>query len=194
MFGRKKLNQTELQAEILQTQVELRRLHDRFEYMLERELREAKKQRTGGVSRPSNYDRIKVIYHLLQVTDNAYHEARSISDTDQLSRVTNDLSAALGKLNALSGQTQQVDAGKMGREVRKLERGEALRTDEVRTAGAALEKTAAAEAQVPFEQALEQMLERETVRAQTVPGGDTLSSDEELDELNRKLNAMIDAL
>lgn len=195
MFGRKKPNQTERQAQILQSQVEFRRLHDRFEYMLERELREANRQRAAGTQRPSNYDRIKVIYQLLKVTDSAYQETRSISNTDQLTRVTNDLAAALQKLNALSADSEQVNAGRVRREIRHMERGEQLRQDEVRATDAVLSRSKAAESEQPFESVLERMLAEQ--KQETVPASGSpayLSSDDELDELNRKLNEMIYSL
>lgn len=194
MFGRKKSSQTERQAQILQSQVEFRRLHDRFEYMLEHEIREANRQRDAGVQRPSNYDRIKVIYQLLKVTDSAYQEARSISDTDQLTRVTNDLAGALRKLNALSAESEQLNAGSVRREVRRMERGEEQRQEDTRTAGDVLGQTRAAESEVPFELMLERMLADQKSEAADKGGTGCLASDDELDELNRKLNEMIDSL
>ena len=75
-----------------------------------------------------------------------------------------------------------------------MERVEQLRQDEVLATDAVLSLSKAAEAEQPFEEVLEQMLAEQ--KSEPVPQGGTvhLSSDDELDELNRKLNEMIDSL
>ena len=187
MLGRKKtLDQNELKSRLFQTQIELRRLHERFEQLMEQELREARRQRSAGEGRPANYERIKLIYRLLQVTEKAYQQTKAIQTTDQLNRLTNELSAVLGQLNGLSAASPSPKSGQIRRQMERMDR-QAQRREEALTSMAG--GLNAGGTDFDLERLEGEGLEREEPRERNA-----LSGDEELERMNKKLSALIDQL
>lgn len=116
MFGRKKtVSKEELQTQIFQNKVELRRLLDKYETMLQRELRIAQGEKAAGIARPSNYERIKTIAALMATTQSAYQDMDNISTTDELNRTTNELAKVLKNVNAIAGSSQRANVGGLNR-------------------------------------------------------------------------------
>ena len=103
LFRKKKTaNKAELDLHIFQTKVELRRLQEKYQTMLERELRLARQEKAAGAAQPGNRQRIKTVYYLLQTTDAAYQSLDDISTADELNRTTNALTAALQQVDQLA--------------------------------------------------------------------------------------------
>ncbi len=118
-------NQEELALKVFQTKVELRRILEKYETMLERELRMARTQKASGVQRPANYERIRTIAGLVTTTRTAYEELDAISTTDELNRTTDELNAALRDLNRITGASQRADVGGLRRGLKQMNAGEA---------------------------------------------------------------------
>lgn len=115
LFGKKKtVNKQELELQVFKTKVELRRLSDKYQSLLEREVRLAKKEQESGVTRPSNTERIKSILALIATTQTAYDQMDSISTQDELNRTTNELAAALKSVNQIAASTQRTSAANLG--------------------------------------------------------------------------------
>lgn len=135
MFFKKKepVNQEELDLKIFKTKVELRRILDKYEAMMERELRSAREQKQSGVSRPSNYERIRTIAGLISTTQAAYQEMDDISTADELNRTTGELTAVLQQMNRITGSTQRADVGGLRRGINQIQTSDARLTREVQT-------------------------------------------------------------
>lgn len=125
LFQKKKtLDKPELDLHVFKTKVELRRLQEKYQAMLEKELRVARMEKEGGAPRPANYERIKTIYYLLQTTDAAYQDLENISTTDDLNRTTNELAAVLKRVDQLANTSQRADTGGIKRGIGQMNRNE----------------------------------------------------------------------
>lgn len=118
------MDREELELQIFRTKIELRRIMEKYEVMLQRELRIAKSERAAGVSRPSNFEKLRTVAGLLETTKKAHQQLDSISTADELNRTTAALSEALGSLNRLSGITQRPDGRALRRGVKQMEAAE----------------------------------------------------------------------
>lgn len=126
LFGKKKsVSKEDLQLQVFQTKIELRRLLDKYESLLERELRVAQHEKDSGVARPSNYDRIKTIVGLMSTTQAAYQDMDNISTADELNRTTNELAQVLKTVNSISGSSQRANVGGLNQGLRNIQASEA---------------------------------------------------------------------
>lgn len=203
LFQKKKTaTKPELDLHVFQTKVELRRLQERYQNLLERELRQARLEVSGGAARPSNQDRIKTIYYLLQTTDEAYQELNDISTTDELNRTTNDLNAALKRVDQIAATSQRADVGSLKRGLDQLQSNEEAMHREYRKENKVLSQGTAHRYDAELEELLGQVPPApashrpEPSRA---PGGTAQpQSDEELqaelDAINRHLNNILEDL
>lgn len=124
LFQKKKtLDKPELDLHVFKTKVELRRLQEKYQTLLEKELRIARAQKEGGVQ-PANYERIKTIYYLLQTTDAAYQDLENIATTDDLNRTTNELASVLKRVDQLANTAQRADSGGIKRGINQMNRNE----------------------------------------------------------------------
>lgn len=131
MFGKKKtVSKEELQTQIFQNKIELRRLMDKYETLLQKELRIARDEKAAGVARPSNYERIKTIAALMATTQAAYDDMDNISTTDELNRTTNELAKVLKNVNAVSDASQRANVGGISRGLRDIRVNETVMTRE----------------------------------------------------------------
>jgi hypothetical protein len=123
MLFRKKepVDREELDLKVFKTKVELRRILEKYETMLERELRMAREQKRSGVQRPANYERIRTIAGLISTTKTAYQELDDISTTDELNRTTGELTAVLRDMDRITGSTQRADVGGLRRGLNQLQ-------------------------------------------------------------------------
>lgn len=120
-FKKKTMNREELELQIFKTKIELRRIMEKYEVMLQRELRIARGEQAAGVSRPSNYEKLRTIAALLATTKKAHQQMDSISTADELNRTTAELSAALQSLNRIAGSAQRPDRGNLRRGIKKMQ-------------------------------------------------------------------------
>lgn len=126
LFGKKKtVSKEELQLQVFQTKVELRRLLDKYQTMLDRELRAAQREKDAGVARPSNYERIKTIVSLMSTTQAAYEDMDNISTADELNRTTNELAQVLKTVNSISESSQRANVGGLNQGLKNMQANEA---------------------------------------------------------------------
>lgn len=127
MFFKKKqtVNREELELQIFKTKIELRRIMEKYEVMLQRELRIARSERAAGVAKPSNYEKMRTIAGLLATTKKAHEEMDKISTADELNRTTAELAAALQGLNRISASTAKPDGGALRRGVKQMKAADA---------------------------------------------------------------------
>lgn len=127
MLFRKKapVDQEELALKVFKTKVELRRILEKYETMMERELRVAREEKRAGAAQPSNYERIRTIAGLIATTQRAYQELDDIATTDELNRTTNELSAVLRDMDRIGGSTQRADVGGLRRGLSQMNADEA---------------------------------------------------------------------
>ena len=133
MLFRKKepVDREELDLKVFKTKVELRRILEKYETMLERELRMAREQKRSGVQWPANYERIRTIAGLIATTKTAYQELDDISTTDELNRTTGELTAVLRDMDRITGSTQRADVGGLRRGLNQLQASDTRLTREV---------------------------------------------------------------
>lgn len=122
LFKKKQpMDREELELKIFKTKIELRRIMEKYEVMLQRELRIARAEQSAGAKRSSNYEKLRTIAGLLATTKKAYQEMDNISTADELSRTTADLTAALQNLNQIAGSAQKPEAGGIRRGIKQMQ-------------------------------------------------------------------------
>lgn len=206
MFGKKKtVSKEELQTQIFQNKIELRRLMDKYETMLQKELRIARDEKSAGVARPSNYERIKTIAALMATTQAAYEDMDAISSTDELNRTTNELAKVLKSVNSVADASQRANVGGINRGLRDIRVNETMLSREynaqIRAVGKATGDAQGYDAQL--QAILDEALSDEVVERAAAPSAshavrdlDRPMTDEELeaemDVINRHLNSVLD--
>lgn len=205
LFRKKKTeSKAELDLHVFQTKVELKRLQEKYQTLLERELRTARREKEGGAAQPANYERIKTIYYLLQTTENAYQELDDISTADELNRTTNELSKALDRVNQLAAVSQRADTRNLRKGVAQIDDNEALLQREYEKQSRIVKNNSVAAGKYDSElvELLGEVPPMPQVTLPTTPapgtGGEkqVLKSDEELaaemDAINRQLNSILE--
>lgn len=197
LFRKKKTaNKAELDLHIFQTKVELRRLQEKYQTMLERELRLARQEKAAGAAQPGNRQRIKTVYYLLQTTDAAYQSLDDISTADELNRTTNALTAALQQVDRLAASAQGADTRGLKRGLHQMN-SNAAELDRAYAQQTKIMAKAAGGAAHRYDQALQELLGEvpSAVPATGTPGGIPQSDEElqaELDAINQNLYRILD--
>jgi len=144
MFFKKKqtVNREELELQVFKTKIELRRIMEKYEVMLQRELRLARSERAAGAARPSNYEKMRTVAGLLATTKKAYEEMDRISTADELNRTTAELSAALQGLNRISTSAAKPDGAGLRRGVKQMNAADAKMDRQLQSHSRTVEKVA----------------------------------------------------
>lgn len=143
LFKKKQsISREELELQIFRTKIELRRIMEKYEVMLQRELRLARSERSAGVARPSNYEKMRTIAGLLAATKKALGELDSISTADELSRTTAELSAALQGLNRISASAAKPDGAGLRRGMKQMQSADKRLDRQLQAQNRAVDKTA----------------------------------------------------
>lgn len=105
---------------LLDTDVKLRLLKDRYRLILEKELRVARAEKARGKKNSATYSKIGVAYYSLGVVDAAQERLREMSSSRELFHCMNEMSAALSTINGLSGKIGKLDPKGMVKGMRKM--------------------------------------------------------------------------
>lgn len=182
MFFKKKqpVDREELELQIFRTKIELRRIMEKYEVMLQRELRIARSEQAAGVARPSNFEKMRTIAGLLATTKKAHQEMDKISTADELNRTTAELSAALQGLNRISASAAKPDDGALRRGVKQMESADKRLERDLRSQSRVMDKV------TPLSDGeLEAMLSGEPLMAEPVmTEPERPLTDEELADMN----------
>ncbi len=182
MFFKKKqpVDREELELQIFRTKIELRRIMEKYEVMLQRELRLARSEQAAGVARPSNFEKMRTIAGLLATTKKAHQEMDKISTADELNRTTAELSAALQGLNRISASAAKPDGGALRRGVKQMESADKRLERDLRSQSRVMDKV------TPLSDGeLEAMLSGEPLMAEPVmTEPERPLTDEELADMN----------
>ncbi|MBE6923781.1 MAG: hypothetical protein E7466_00885 [Ruminococcaceae bacterium] len=201
MLFRKKepVNQEELDLKIFKTKVELRRILEKYEAMMERELRFAREQKQSGSPRPSNYERIRTLAGLISTTQAAYQEMDDISTTDELNRTTSELTAVLQDMNRITGKTQRADVGGLRRGIGQMQSTDARLTREYQNQSRVMNRVSGGRYEAELDAILADALQPEQpayVQPAAAPQNAVPMTDAELkaqmDEIDRHLYGVLE--
>lgn len=115
LFGKRKPKEKKksMDMEILELDVKLRRLKDKYEVLLQRELLVARDNKKNGIRNSANYSKIGIVYYSLNIVEEAQKRLRDISSSRELYVSMNEMSEALSTLNELSGHTGKLRPDKL---------------------------------------------------------------------------------
>ena len=109
---------------VLDTNVSLDNLKDRYKVMLNRQLMTARYNQKQGIPASSdNYSKIGVAYYSLNIIDTAKKRMQSISSSRELYNCMNELNATLGAVNGLNGKIGNLDTRGVVKELGRMNTG-----------------------------------------------------------------------
>lgn len=109
---------------VLDTNVRLDNLKDRYKVMLNRQLMTARYNQKQGIPASSdNYSKIGVAYYSLSIIDTAKKRMQSISSSRELYNCMNELNATLGAVNGLNGKIGNLDTKGVVKELGRMNTG-----------------------------------------------------------------------
>ena len=117
---------------ILDLGIELRRLEERFEVLIEGELRTIKYNRKKGISSTRSVDKLKNAYYSLHIIRRAKENLRDIRTTGELTKSMNEMGAALKVLNGISGQSVHVRRWLINYNVQAMDASAERRSDGIK--------------------------------------------------------------
>lgn len=106
---------------IMDTDVKLRMLKDKYSTMLSRELRTARYNKSHGKTDSKNYSKIGIAYYSLNIVDKAQTRLQDIYDNRELCKSMGEMSAALGAINGLSVKVGDIDVQDMMKKLKKMD-------------------------------------------------------------------------
>ena len=110
----------DIERKLLDTDVKLRLLKEKYQLMLQRELIIARANKNKGKKNSANYAKIGTAYYSLNVVEGAQERLRNITSARELYSCMTDLSGVLGAINDLNGQTGKVDTKKLGKRIAQM--------------------------------------------------------------------------
>ncbi len=117
---KQRAKEEQIDAAILDTDVKLRLLKDRYRLLLEKELRIARANKGKGKKNSANYSRIGVAYYSLHVVNAAQERLQELSSSRELYRCMNGMSAALATINGLNGRIGRLDPRKIVKGMKQM--------------------------------------------------------------------------
>ena len=108
---------------LLDTDMKLRVLYDKYKVILNRELIIAKANRRKNIKNQDNYSKICIAYYSMLMVKRAQERMRDMKSTRSLYNCMNELNQALQAINGLNGQLGKVSAKKTVSSMRKMESG-----------------------------------------------------------------------
>lgn len=105
---------------ILDLDVQLRRLEDQYNVIINRELRAVKYSRKQNQENPKAVNKVKNAYYGLGIVKQAQENLREVRSNHELCKTMNEMGAALKMLNRLSGASEHVNRGQINRQINKM--------------------------------------------------------------------------
>lgn len=194
LFKKKeRVNQEDLALKIFKTKVELRRILEKYEAMMERELRFAREQKQSGAARPSNYERIRTLAGLISTTQAAYQEMDDISTADELNRTTGELTAVLQDMNRITGTTHRADVGGLRRGIGQMQKADQRMTREYQNQSRVMNRVSGDRYEADLDAILADALQPEPVMAPQTPVPMTDAElKAQMDEIDRHLYGVLE--
>lgn len=120
---KKRAKEEQVDAAILDTDVKLRLLKDKYRLLLEKELRIARANKNKGKKNSANYSKIGVAYYSLNVVNAAQERLQELSSSRELYCCMNEMSAALSTINGLNGRIGRLDPKKIVKGMKQMTAG-----------------------------------------------------------------------
>ena len=128
LFHKKKSQQVEdLDAKVLHCKIELRKLQEKCQIMLQRELATARALRAQNKRDVANDSRIGTDIYMLRLIDKASHRLDDISSTAQLNELFGGLNALMKQVGSMSSQVHTADIRTLEKQAGALERDMSVR-------------------------------------------------------------------
>ena len=108
---------------LLDTDMKLRVLYDKYKVILNRELIIAKANRRKNIKNQDNYSKIGIAYYSMLRVTRAQERRRDMKSTRSHNNCMNELNQALQAINGLNSQLGKVSAKKTVSSMRKMESG-----------------------------------------------------------------------
>ena len=121
--SKKRAKEEQIDAAILDTDVKLRLLKDKYRLLLEKELRIARADKNKGKKNSANYSKIGVAYYSLNVVKAAQERLSELSSSRELYCCMNEMSAALSTINGLNGRIGRLDPKQLVKGMKKMTAG-----------------------------------------------------------------------
>lgn len=106
---------------LLDTDMKLRVLYDKYKVILNRELIIAKANRRKNIKNQDNYSKIGIAYYSMLMVKRGQERMRDMKSTRSLYNCMNELNQALQAINGLNSQLGKVSAKKTVSSMRKME-------------------------------------------------------------------------
>ena len=106
---------------LLDTDMKLRVLYDKYKVILNRELIIAKANQRKNIKNQDNYSKIGIAYYSMLMVKRAQERMRDMKSTRSLYNCMNELNQALQAINGLNGQLGKVSAKKTVSSMKKME-------------------------------------------------------------------------
>lgn len=105
---------------ILDLDVQLRRLEDQYNVIINRELRGVKYSRKQNKENPRAVSKIKNAYYGLGIVKQAQENLREVRSSHELCKTMNEMGAALKVLNRLSGSSEHINKYTINSQINKM--------------------------------------------------------------------------
>ncbi|MBQ9148100.1 MAG: hypothetical protein IJX69_00880 [Oscillospiraceae bacterium] len=105
---------------ILDLDIQLRRLEDQYNIIINRELRALRYSRKNNNDNPRAVSKIKNAYYGLGIVKQAQENLREVRSQHELCRTMNDMGAALKALNRISGQSEHVNSFNLNYQIDRM--------------------------------------------------------------------------
>lgn len=105
---------------ILDLDVQLRRLEEQYNIIINRELRAVRYSKKHNAENPRAVNKIKNAYYGLGVVKQAQENLREVRSGHELCKTMNEMGSALKVLNRISGMSEHVNAGSINRQINKM--------------------------------------------------------------------------
>ena len=116
LFPKKK--KKDIDQQIMETDVQLRNLEDKFRLVISREIRVLRNNRNDKRAQ----EKVKNALFSMQVVHNAQEQLRDIDTTHELNKAMNNLGLALKSLNGISFRSEGVNSFRLQRGMDKMDK------------------------------------------------------------------------
>lgn len=117
-----KKEKPDVDHQIMEAGVRLRRLQRKYRVIIERELRALRHSRTQKRDNPKAMANLKNAYYSLAVTNKAQDRLREITSVQELCKAMNEMGAVLKIMNRIDGRTEKVKVNKLNAGIRKMDK------------------------------------------------------------------------
>lgn len=105
---------------LLDTDVKLRMLYDRYKIILNKEIARARADKTKGIRNQDNYAKIGIAYYSMIMIKRAQERMNEMTSARALFHCMNEMNNALQAINSLNGRLGKINAKKTISDMKKM--------------------------------------------------------------------------